>query len=154
MEQTLEKDKSVENLRIFLRPIKYSLIELFVSCARVFFFWLPGGDVAKGQALFVLHFLGGCILYSVYFILPSKHPLRLFIFLFYVIVVLQIIVFRGCVITKAEQKLTGANDTVMDSWIRLVGYEPTRESRIVCSIGVLGSMSMTLLMNTIIEQII
>ena len=88
-----EHNKSVENLRTFLRPIKYSLVELFISCARVFFFWLPGGDVAKGQALFVLHFLGGCLWYTIYFALPPKHPMRLFIFLFYVVVVLQTIVF-------------------------------------------------------------
>ena len=149
-----EHNKSVENLRTFLRPIKYSLVELFISCARVFFFWLPGGDVAKGQALFVLHFLGGCLLYTIYFALPPKHPMRLFIFLFYVVVVLQTIVFRGCVITKAEQQLTGANDTVMDPWIKLVGYEPGRETRIVCSIGVMGTMSLTLFMNTILEQIL
>ena len=155
MESSIEeRDKSVETLRTFLRPIKYSLIDLFISLSRVLFFWLPGGDLARGQALMVLHLLGGCALYTLYFALARKHPMRLFIFLFFVIVDLQQIVFRGCVITKAEQRLIGSDVTIMDPWIKLVGYEPSRESRIVCSTGVVGTMSCTLLMNTILEQII
>ena len=142
-----------ENIRSFLRPIKYSLIDLFIAISKVLFFWLPGGDIAKGQALMILHFFGGCLLYTIYFYLSHRHPGRLFIFFFFVIVILQQIVFRGCVITKAEQKLMGSDDTIMDPWIRLVGYQPTRESRIVCSTGVVGSMSLTLLMNTILEQV-
>ena len=61
-------DESIDNLRKLLRPIKYSLVDLFISLARVFFFWLPGGDVGKGQALMVAHFVGGCVLYTLYFI--------------------------------------------------------------------------------------
>lgn len=149
-----ERDQSVDSLRTLLRPIKYSLIDLFTSLARVIFFWLPGGDLAKGQSLMVLHFFGGCLLYTTYFSLVRKHPFRLFIFFFFVVVILQQIVFRGCVITKAEQRLMKTDDTIMDPWIRLVGFEPTRESRIVCSTGVVGTMACTLLMNTILEQII
>lgn len=79
--------------------------------------------------------------------------MRLFIFFTMVIIVVQQIVFRGCVITKAEQKLTGLNDTILDPWIRLCGLEPTRDLRVVCNIATVGCMSMTLLMNTILEQI-
>jgi hypothetical protein len=145
-------DESIETIRKLLRPIKYSLVDLFISLARVFFFWLPGGDIGKGQALMVAHFVGGCVLYTLYFVLPSNQPFRLFIFLFFVIVILQQLIFRGCVITKAEQKLTSSEDTILDPWIRLCGFEPTRELRIICSIGVVGSMAMTLLMNTILDQ--
>ena len=142
-----------ENIRAFLRPIKYSLIDLFIAISKVLFFWLPGGDMAKGQALMIMHFFGGCLLYTLYFYSERKHPLRLFIFLFFVAVIVQQVIFRGCVITKAEQKLMGTDDTIMDPWIRIVGYQPNRESRIVCSTGVVGSMTLTLLMNTILEQI-
>jgi hypothetical protein len=147
-----KSDESIDNLRKLLRPIKYSLVDLFISLARVFFFWLPGGDVGKGQALMVAHFVGGCVLYTLYFILHPNQAFRMFIFFFFVIVIVQQIVFRGCVITKAEQRLTGTDDTILDPWIRLSGFEPTRELRVVCSIGVVGSMTMTLLMNTILDQ--
>jgi hypothetical protein len=163
MEQTIQKFRDIsgndninhsENIRSLLKPIKYSLIDLFVSIAKVIFCWLPGGDIAKGQALMLIHFFGGCALYTFYFFLAPRSATRLFIFFFFIAVIVQQIVFRGCVITKAEQKLMGSDDTIMDPWIRLVGYTPTRETRIVCSTGVVGSMSLTLLMNTILEQII
>ena len=143
---------NVEHLRKFLRPIKYALVDLFISLARVLFCWLPGGDLAKGQALLVFHFVGGCLLYTIYFIMPLHHPLRLFILLLAIVVIIQQIVFRGCVITKAEQKLTKNSETVMDPWIHLIGLEPTRDLRNAVSIGIAGSMTLTLLMNTVLEQ--
>jgi len=147
-----ESHNSVDHIRKFLRPIKYALIDLFISLARVLFCWLPGGDLAKGQALLVFHFVGGCLLYTIYFLMPPHHPLRLFIFLLAIVVILQQIVFRGCVITKAEQTLTKNSETVMDPWIHLIGLEPTKDLRNACSIGIAGSMTLTLLMNTVIEQ--
>ena len=150
--ETKDSDEGIENIRKILRPIKYSLVDLFISLARVFFFWLPGGDTGKGQALMICHFLGGCLLYSLYFILTPNQSFRLFIFFFFVIVVFQQLLFRGCVITKAEQKLTGLSDTILDPLIRLVGFEPTRELRIGCSVSVVGTMAMTLLLNTILDQ--
>jgi hypothetical protein len=140
------------SLRVLLRPIKYSLIDLFISLSRVLFFWLPGEDKAKGQALMVLHFLGGCIVYSTFFILSKGHPFRFFIFLFFAIIVLQQLLFKGCVITRAEQKLTGSEDTIMDPWIRLSGLEPNRDLRIACSTGVICTMTATLLMNIIVQN--
>jgi len=145
-------DEHMENIRKILRPIKYSLIDLFISLARVLFFWLPGGDVGKGQALMICHFVGGCILYTLYF--AYNNPgLRLFIFFFFFFVIGQQLIFRGCVITKAEQKLTERDDTILDPWIRISGYEPHRETRIICSITVVGTMALTLLMNTILDQL-
>jgi hypothetical protein len=102
----------------------------------------------------ILHFFGGCLLYTLYFYNSPRSANRIFIFLFFIVIILQQIIFRGCVITKAEQRLMQSDDTIMDPWIRVVGFQPNRESRIVCSTGVVGSMTLTLLMNTILEQII
>jgi len=101
----------------------------------------------------VTHFVGGCILYTIYFILSPNNELRFFILLFFLVVILQQLIFRGCVITKAEQKLTGKDDTILDPWIRISGFEPTRDLRVVCSIAIIGSMTLTLLMNTILDHL-
>ena len=136
------------------KRIKSGFVELFKQIAQVFFFWLPGDDRAKGQALMVFHFVGGCVLYTMYFAMPKLHPSRLFIFLFFVLVIIQQVALRGCVITRAEQQLTKTSDTILDPWIRLSGLEPNKELRIICNIAVVGCMACTLLMNTILEQII
>ena len=69
------------------------------------------------------------------------------------VVIVQQVVFRGCVITKAEQTLTKLDDTILDPWVKLVGYSPSRETRVVGSVCVVGTMALTLLMNTIADQI-
>ena len=148
-----KKDDSIEHLRKVLRPIKYSLVDLFISIARVLFFWLPG-DIERGKGLLILHFIGGSILYTIYFMLPKKNPYKLLIFLFFVFLIVQQLVFRGCVITKAEQYLTKNTNTVVDPWIRLGGFEPTKELRVVTSISFACCMALTLLMNTILDQFI
>ena len=145
---------AMDTIRDVLRPIKTALVDLFISLARVLFFWLPGDDKAKGQALMVFHFVGGCLLYTLYFSVPKLHPLRFFIFLFFVVIIIQQVALRGCVITRAEQQLTKTSDTILDPWIRLAGLEPSKDLRIICNIAVVGCMTSTLLMNTILEQII
>lgn len=147
-----EPEKPIENIRNFLRPLKYALIDLFISLSRIFFCWVPGGDVGKGKALILFHALSTIYIYINYFALHSNKSLRLLICLFFVLIIFQQLMFRGCVITKAEQKLTGQNDTIFDSLIRIVGYEPTRELRLISSVGIFGAMTFTLLINTILDQ--
>ena len=39
------------NTKDVLRQVRESLVELFIALARIVFFWIPGGDLAKGKAL-------------------------------------------------------------------------------------------------------
>ena len=146
-------DKYYEQVKILIKPIKSALVEQIIFLTRVIFFWLPGGDVAKGKALAVLHITFGLIVYSIFFTLSKGNLYRLYIFFFFFIAMVQQLIFRGCVITKAEQKLTGLKTTVVDSWIKLGGIEPITETRVVASIVGIGMMTMTLLINIILDQI-
>jgi len=147
-----EPEKPIENIRNFLRPVKYALIDLFISLSRVFFCWVPGGDIGKGKALITFHVVITIYIYINYFAFQSNKGFRLLICLLFILIICQQLIFRGCVITKAEQKLTGQNETVFDSLIKILGYEPTRELRLISSVSVFGALTFTLLINTILDQ--
>lgn len=42
-------DEYIDNVRIILRPIKYSLVDLFISVARVLFFGFPVEISVRGR---------------------------------------------------------------------------------------------------------
>jgi len=122
--------------RAVLRNIRNGLVDIFVALARVLFFWLPGGDVAQGQALMACHpiFIALCV--AAFFYLPSRHPLRFCLAGLAVLVVASQWLLGGCVVTRAEQRLTGHTDTIVDPFLKLAGVEVSRDTRVVATLGV------------------
>jgi len=118
-----------------LRQIRDGLVAVIIALTRVVFFWLPGGDIAHGQALMALHpmIIGSVI--SLFFILPPHHPGRL------VILAVSLVVMTsqwliGCVITRAEQKLTGNTETIVDPFLGLANIAVNRDTRQAATLAV------------------
>lgn len=118
-----------------LRQIRESLTDLFVALGRALFFWIPGGDSAKGRALMTLHPLVILMGVGAFFIAPPRSPLRLLILIAGMLIVASQWLLGGCVLTRAEQRLTGSTDTIMDSFLRLAHLPVNRETRIALTIG-------------------
>jgi hypothetical protein len=118
-----------------LREIRDGLIAVIIALTRVVFFWLPGGDIAHGQALMALHpmIIGSVI--SLFFILPSHHPGRLIILAVALVVMASQWLF-GCVITRAEQKLTGNTETIVDPFLGLANIAVNRDTRQAATLAV------------------
>jgi hypothetical protein len=131
-----------------LRNIRDVIVSLFVDLARIVFFWVPGGDVAAGRALMTAHpfFIG--LVIALFFILPSKHPLRLIIAGLSVVVVASQWLLGGCVVTRAEQRLTGSKETIMDPFLTLAGLPSDRSTRIAATIGMGTAFCTTLVWAT------
>jgi hypothetical protein len=51
----------------------------------------------------------------------------------------------GCVITRAEQRLTGEKDTILDPFLKLAGLNVNRDTRIASTIAVGTAISVILL---------
>lgn len=118
-----------------LREIRDGLVAVIIALTRVVFFWLPGGDIAHGQALMALHpmIIGSVI--SLFFILPSHHPGRLIILAVALVVMASQWLF-GCVITRAEQKLTGNTETIVDPFLGLANIAVNRDTRQAATLAV------------------
>lgn len=121
--------------RTVLRQIRTSLVDVFVALAKTIFFWIPGEDIAKGKALMACHpiFIG--LIIALFFILTPKSPLRLLIILLGITTVASQWLLGGCVITRAEQQLTGSKDTIVDPFLRLAGIQVNRDTRLAATLG-------------------
>jgi hypothetical protein len=127
-----------------LREVREMLTNLFVNIARVLFFWLPGGDPAYGYALLAIHpfMIAGVV--ALFFTLPPKNFLRILIAAASVFTVATQWLLKGCVVTRAEQRLTGGKMTMMDPFLTLAGLPVDRNTRIAATLGMGTALSATL----------
>jgi hypothetical protein len=128
-----------------LRQIKYGLVDVFVALARCVFFWIPGGDEAAGKALMTFHPLFLVLCTGMFFLLPKGHPLRILIAVGAVLVSASQWLLGGCVVTRAEQKLTGLKDTIVDPFLNLAKVEVNRDTRIAATIACGSSITCVML---------
>jgi hypothetical protein len=136
-----------------LREVREMLTNLFVNIARVLFFWLPGGDPAYGYALLAIHpfCIGGVV--ALFFALPPKNFFRIVIATAGVFTVATQWLLKGCVVTRAEQRLTGGKMTMMDPFLMLAGLPADRNTRIAATLGMGTALSATLVWSLICDFI-
>jgi hypothetical protein len=128
-----------------LRNIRNSLVDLFVSFTRVCFFWIPGGDVAQGKALMTFHPLFIGLVIAMFFVSQPQSLMRVFVLLFVFLIVASQWLLGGCVITRAEQRLTNSKDTILDPFLTLAGIEVTRDTRNAATMGASTAVAALLL---------
>lgn len=124
-----------------LRKIRDALVEICIDIARIIFFWIPGGDEAYGRALMTIHPFIMLIIVAGFFIIKAGNPMRILILMMAIIVVASQWLLGGCIITRAEQKLTGSRQTIIDPFLMIAGITPDRNTRIAATL----SMSTTIL---------
>ena len=141
--------------RDVLRTIRDALIDFFIAFARLMFFWLPGGDIAQGKALMAFHPIFVASILALFFIVPSHHPLRILIVIIGFFTVVSQWTLGGCVITRAEQKLTGEKITILDPFLMLAKISVNRDTRnaatLAGSTALLGMLIWCLLCDTFIR---
>jgi hypothetical protein len=125
----------IHDSKAVLRQIRDGLTAVIVSLTRVVFFWLPGGDLAHGQALMALHPMIIGMVIALFFILPPHHPGRLIILAVALVVMATQWLF-GCVITRAEQQLTGNKETIVDPFLALANIATNRDTRQAATLAV------------------
>ena len=127
-------DSSVDS-RTVLRNIREALVELFVALAKTLFFWVPGGDVVKGKALMTAHPIFLACVTAMFFMVEPRSPLRFVIVALACITVTSQWLLGGCVVTRAEQRLTGSKETILDPFLVLAKISVNRDTRIAATIG-------------------
>ena len=138
-----EKTENQENflsndtteIRRILRHVRDSLVELFVALAKTLFFWIPGGDVARGKALMACHPIFITFIAALFFVVKPHSPIRFMIVVLAVVTVASQWLLGGCVVTRAEQRLTGSNETILDPFLILAGLSVNRDTCIAATIG-------------------
>ena len=118
-----------------LRRIRDVLVDFFVAVARLLFCWLPGDDAVRGKALMAFHPVLVISIVLLFFLFPHGHPLRVFIAVISVFIVASQWLLGGCVITRAEQRLTGEKDTILDPFLTLANITVNRDTRNAATVG-------------------
>lgn len=128
-----------------LRRIRDGLVAVIIALTRVIFFWLPGGDIAHGQALMALHPMIIGTVIGLFFLLPANHPGRLGILAISLVVMSTQWLF-GCVITRAEQQLTGNKETICDPFLSLANIAVNRDTRQAATLAVGTAVAVIMVM--------
>jgi hypothetical protein len=118
-----------------LRALKRALIDAILAVTRLLLCWLPGGDAERGRALFAAHAVAPIAGVLLFFALPLGHRGRLLLLLAALLVAASQWAFRGCVITKAEQLLTGEDATIVDAFLRLAALPAARDTRLAATVA-------------------
>ena len=118
----------------FIRELREHIESIIIELTHVMFFWIPD-DEGKGEALRMLHTCLPLIVMLPFFLVANTNPLRLFIFLFVCAVVATQCVFNGCLITRAERRLTKKKTTVIDLFINATGSEINRDTLTVATLS-------------------
>ena len=128
-------DEEAEDIRTILLHVRESLVELFVALAKTVFFWIPGGDYAKGKALMACHPLFMICVTGLFFVTKENAFRCLILGLAFATVASQWLL-GGCVVTRAEQRLTGSKETILDPFLVLAKIAVNRDTRNAATIGV------------------
>lgn len=119
-----------------LRGFRDGVVDLIVALTRVLFFWIPGDDTAKGRALMTFHPLLLMIVTLLFFTLPPRSAGRIIILILALGTVTSQWMLGGCVITRAEQRLTGNKETIADPFLKLASIQVNRDTRLASTLGV------------------
>jgi hypothetical protein len=130
MEAPTQESKQV------LRGFRDGVVDLIVALARVLFFWIPGDDLVKGRALMTFHPLLLLFTTLAFFTLPPRSGGRILILMLALGTVASQWLLGGCVITRAEQRLTGNKETIADPFLKLARIRVDRDTRLASTLGV------------------
>ena len=133
--------------------IRSIFVNTIIALTRSIFCWLPGGDPSYGIALMTFHpiFIGFWV--AVFFLYPSHRPLRLLILGIACLVVLSQWVFKGCIVTRAEQFLTKTKRTVMDPFLDFLQITPTRDTRLAVTFGISISITSIMVLSVFLDSL-
>lgn len=115
-----------------LRQLKYALVDLFVAASRAVFFFLPD-DEARGKALLAAHATLMLLAVASFFATRGV-ALRTALLLLSALTLGSQLAFHGCIVTKAEQRLTGTDATIADDFLRACGLPVTRDTRMTATL--------------------
>jgi hypothetical protein len=109
-------------------------IESLIKIFRTIFFWIDN-DKELGRAILAVHPFLILIPIAIFFSLGRLGLLKLILLLLGFCLASSQIIFKGCVLTAAERRLTGEKKTVMDPVLKLMPFIETRDFVVGLTIG-------------------
>jgi hypothetical protein len=128
-----------DNIKKEIRNIRAFLVDLIIDFINIVFFWLPN-DKLRGQALISSHLFLSFFGYVIFFFSKPRSEMRLLFVFLCIVVLLSNIIFKACLITIAEQRLTGKKETILDYFLIFIKIPVNRDTRFAMTIGSIFSI--------------
>lgn len=130
-----------DNIKKEIRNIRTFLVDLIIDFINIIFFWLPN-DNLRGKALVSSHLFLSFFGYIIFFFSKPRSDMRLFFVFICIVVLLSNIIFKACLITIAEQRLTGKKETILDQFLIFIKIPVNRDTRFAMTIGSIFSIAL------------
>ena len=122
-------------IRDSFRSLRDTYVNHTINISRLLFSWLPEDDASQGLALKTLHSIIPVFGIALFFLLPRWTTYKLFVFIIAFIVLISQLLFKGCIITYAERKLTGDKNTIVDPLLVLANVSVNRDTRLAITLA-------------------
>lgn len=113
--------------------LKNTIVNTLENISRFMYSWLTDNDEILGRIVYTIHMLGFYTLSVLIFISHTIYPVFWFqmaIFLFVLIIWIQHLILKTCVLTSLERKLMGPeNPTAIDILLNAFGIPVMKETR-------------------------
>jgi hypothetical protein len=122
-------------MNIIIRNFQEISVDIIIDITQMFLFWLPGGNILKGKILTLIHIFIAMFGNILFFTFPPRSIMRILYLFLCLFVLITNLLFRGCVITRAEQRLTGSKETILDKLLIFTGISVNRDTRYAITLG-------------------
>jgi len=111
--------------------LRKNVVNSIISFCDLIFYELP--ERTRGNIVFFIHFygFGTIIFYTLFF--GKKFAFQVILLVGFIIV-LQLFLLRGCVLTKVEQHYLKEKGTTVDVFLKLLSVDLTNENRKLISL--------------------
>ena len=117
------------------RNLRKNIVGAAINFFDIIFYELP--ESTRGDIIFFIHFYGFAAVIIYTFLFGNRLAFQLFL-LVGVLIFVQLIVLRGCILTKVEQHYRKEKGTTVDVFLRLMDAPLTNENRKLITISGYG----------------
>jgi hypothetical protein len=123
-----------DNIKKEIRNVRRFIVDLIVDFVNIIFFWLPNNNI-RGKILIFIHVFLSFFGYVLFFFSKPRSEMRILFVFICMIVLLSNIIFKACLITLAEQRLTKKNETILDQFLIFMKIPANSDTRFAMTLG-------------------
>jgi hypothetical protein len=128
-----------DNIKKEIRNIRGFLVDLIIDFTNIIFFWLPNNNL-RGKALILIHIFLTLFGSVIFFFSKPRSEMRLLFIFVCIMVLLSNLIFKSCIITVAEQRLTGKKETILDQFLIFINIPANHDTRFAMTLGSIFSI--------------
>lgn len=125
-ETTFQKEAVDEKIETASYELRRNIVKSIISFCDLVFSELP--EKTRGDIIYFIHFYGFAVAILYTYLFGGRYTFQVFLFVG-ILIIGQLFLLRGCVLTKVEQHYRKEKGTAVDVFLHLMDIEATNENR-------------------------